>query len=245
MLQGAATMKLKYTTALALSLLFPLAAQAVPMLQLDIEGGTYLDGTEETTVTTDSVFNLWALGETSRVTLGKTYYLSVALLPASENLGDPANFGSVTVDGIALGNTIGQAEFGTPPIEDIDNDLPSHGIFDTYYYEIAFLFDGSPTIDSYDAQDGNSANGSLYQRTFAIDASSLAFGYGLHFDLYTYDSEARRTRVTDFAPFSHDAAYCVELNCNPVEVTEPGTLGLMGLGLLGLLTLRRKIAPGR
>ncbi|HET8850154.1 MAG TPA: PEP-CTERM sorting domain-containing protein [Marinobacter sp.] len=28
-----------------------------------------------------------------------------------------------------------------------------------------------------------------------------------------------------------------------VSVTEPGTLGLMGLGLLGLLTLRRKIAP--
>ena len=77
---------------------------------------------------------------------------------------------------------------------------------------------------------------------FQIDASALASGYGLHFDLYTYgETNGGRTAITDFAPFSHDAAYCIELNCEPVKVSEPSTLGLFGVGLMSLVAIRRRL----
>lgn len=239
-------MKLKTLAALAVGILGANTALAIPTLQLDIDGGTYVGGSEESTVTNDSTFDLWALGDTSGVNTAFDYYLSIALLPQTQNVGDIANLGGVTVNGTALSTMAGNAEYGTPPIETVSNggELGPHGIFDTYYYELAFSFAGDPTIASYNVQDGTAgpAGDELFKHVFQIDASALASGYGLHFDLYTYgETNGNRTAITDFAPFSHDAAYCIELNCEPVKVSEPSTLALFGVGLMSLVAIRRRL----
>jgi|TARA_R110002124_G_scaffold81502_2_gene214870 PEP-CTERM motif-containing protein len=239
-------MKMRTLAALAIGMLGSSSVLAVPTLQLDIDGGTYLGGTEESTVTNAATFDLWALGKVPSVDTTIDYYLSIALLPQSQNIGDPANLGGITVNGTALSSLIGDSEYGTPPIESISNggELGPHGIFDTLYYQIAFSFDGLPTVASYNVQDDTAgpAGEELFKQVFQIDASSLAMGYGLHFDLYTYgETNGNRTAITDFAPFSHDAAYCVDRNCEPVEVSEPSTLALFGISLIGLVAIRRRL----
>lgn len=226
-------MKLHALAALALGLLGANTALAIPTLQLDIDGGTYVGGSEESTVTSDSTFDLWALGDTSGVNTAVDYYLSIALLPQTHNAGDIANLGGVTVNGTALSTLPGSPEYGKPGALKQD-----HGIFDTYFYELAFRFAGDPTIPSYNVQDGTSGpkKDELFKHVFQIDASALASGYGLHFDLYT-DGENGSNK----APFSHDAAYCIELNCEPVKVSEPSTLALFGVGLMSLVAIRRRL----
>ena len=68
---------------------------------------------------------------------------------------------------------------------------------------------------------------------FMVDATGLLDGYNLHFDLYTY--EAGNRRVTEFAPFSHDAG-------TSTEIPEPSLWSLLLLGSLmiaGFTFLRR------
>lgn len=240
-------MNLKTLAALAIGLVSANTALAVPTLQLDINGGTYVgESSEQSTVTNDPTFDLWALGDTSEVNTAFDYYLSIALLPQNENVGDIANLGGVTINGTALSMLSGNADYGTPPIETVSNggELGPHGVFDTYYYELAFSFAADQTIASYDVQDGSAGppNDTLFKHVFQVDASALASGYGLHFDLYTYgESNSNRTAITEFAPFSHDAAYCIGLNCEPVKVSEPSTLALFGIGLMGLVAVRRRL----
>ncbi|EMP54193.1 hypothetical protein MSNKSG1_17446 [Marinobacter santoriniensis NKSG1] len=226
-------MKLRTLAALAVGILGANTALAIPTLQLDIDGGTYVGGSEESTITNDPTFDLWALGKTSGVNTAVDYYLSIALLPQTQNPGDIANFGGVTVNGTALSTLPGSPEYGKPGAL-----KQSHGIFDTYFYELAFRFAGDPTIPSYNVQDGDAGpkKDELFKHVFQIDASALASGYGLHFDLYTYsDNGSNKT------PFSHDAAYCNNRDCNPVKVSEPSTLALFGVGLMSLVAIRRRL----
>lgn len=237
-------MNMKTLAALTIGMLGAGSALAVPTLQLDIDGGTYVGGSEESTVTNSPTFDLWALGVVGGVDTSVDYYLSIALLPQTENVGDPAGLGNITVNGVTL-SSLGLSEYGTPPVETVSNggELGSHGVYDTFYYELMFSFAGSPTIASYNVQDGTAGpvGEELYKKIFQIDASSLAFGYGLHFDLYTYgETNGRRTAITEFAPFSKDAAYCTSLECDPVEVAEPSTIALFGIGLMSLVAIRRR-----
>ncbi|MBC7191685.1 choice-of-anchor N protein [Marinobacter sp.] len=239
-------MNLKTLAALAVGLLSANIALAIPTLQLDIDGGTYVGGSEESTATNNATFDLWALGDTSSVNTSLDYYLSIALLPQTKNVGDIANLGGVTVNGATLSTLSGNAEYGTPPIENISKggELAPHGVFETYYYQLMFSFSDDPTIASYNVQDGSlgPANDELFKHVFQIDASALASGYGLHFDLYTYGgTNNKRTAITEFAPFSHDAAYCIGLKCEPIKVTEPSSLALFGIGLMGLVAVRRRL----
>ncbi|PSF12353.1 hypothetical protein C7H09_03860 [Marinobacter fuscus] len=235
-------MAIKILAAITTGMLIAQSAVALPILQLDIDGGTYLGGSEESTVTDTSSFSLWALGKTSEIDLSVDYYLSVALLPATtDHVTDIANFGEVMINGTKLSSFASTFEYGQPPIESIDGELAPHGVFDTIYYELAFKFDTLGNVSAYNVADDSAAPGELYREIFDIDASALNTGYGLHFDLYTYgDSKGDKIRVTDFAPFSHDAAYCIGLDCEPHEVTEPSTLALLGLGLISILGIRRR-----
>lgn len=233
------------------------SAYAVPTLQLDIESAntTYNAGTQ-TVVTNDATFQVeayaWGDKAPNLIDTGVWYYLSVALTPQGSNVG-PAAFGDiVTVNGVAL-SSLASMEYGKPPIESVDNELASHGIYNTTYYEIAFQFDGTK-VATYNTQDGVAANDgtNMYAKYFDFDTSALADDYGVHFDLYTYGQTSKtRTGITEFAPFSHDAEYlaggdpvcdptkedcipvCVGPNCVPT-VSEPSTLLLMGAGLAAL-----------
>ncbi len=229
------------------------SAYAVPTLQLDIESAnTTYDAATQTVVTDDATFEVqaYAWGDTAPnlVDTGVWYYLSVALTPKASNVG-PSAFGDVvTVNGVAL-SSMAAMEYGTPPVATVDHELATHGIYDTTYYQIAFQFDPTQKVATYNTQDDVAANDGtqMYAKYFDIDASGLSDQYGIHFDLYTYGSTEKGkktvTGITEFAPFSHDAEFTggnpvcnPQLEeCDPPSlVSEPSALLLLGAGLMGL-----------
>lgn len=213
-------------------------AFAVPNLQLDIVGDHYYDTTTQTIVATDSTFIVRALLDNTSI--DDTYYLSMAILPSISN--PLLNLGSFIFDTKDIApqtiEVVGGMTYGTPPEWVLDcKDLPSHGVFDTYYYLESFSFDSSYYVDAYNTQtDIAEANNDLYYYDFDIDVSDLDPSYILHFDLFnlgTYTKKGVQYQyVKDFAPFSHDA------EGNPVP--EPATVLLLGLGLIGLAGFRKR-----
>ena len=149
------------------------------------------------------------------------------------------------------------------------NDLGSHGIFDTFFREFTFKFDSVATVAAYNTQTKEAASGSMYKKDFVVDITGLNNPYVVHFDLYntsqkrdpiygdatckTYYTSGKKKgqcktwndkpilgyTITDidvnsFAPFSHDA------ESSQSKVPEPGTLLLLGSGLIGLAGFSRR-----
>jgi hypothetical protein len=112
-------------------------------------------------------------------------------------------------------------------VAEIFQDLPSHGIFDTYFTEIPFTLTGATRTNLYDVEYNSGGPGpenplgKLYYQEFAVDATGLNDDYFLHFDLYTGVDGAIK-----FAPPSHDVTHA------PV----PGALllGMLGMGVAGM-----------
>lgn len=231
--------------ALAAVAFVPMEAHALPSLQLDIAGGRY-DRSTETIVTNQDIFTLYALLNPNTFnTLGDTYYISAAVTP---QVTTPTSLGSFSFNGGTV-NITSDMDYGVPPLEAIltadKGDLPTHGVFPTYFREFSFQFDSANRINGYNSQDraksggaintAYSATGGMYFAAFNLDVSSLAEGYELHFDLYNtkLNPFTGDVDLTKFAPFSHDA------ETTSRSVPEPGTLLLMGSGLTGLYFSRR------
>jgi hypothetical protein len=229
-------------------------ARAVPALQLDIVGGVY-DAATETVVASGSSFTLLALatatGSTSAADiLNETYYISAAIVPPVAQ--DPGfNAGSFQINGVTINATDGNMIYGTPPTEGLGNpNLPGHGIFDSYYLELAFQFSAADTTTTYNSQDN--AGGALFDEAGAgsfflaleIDVSGLAPGRLLHFDLYnTKVKNNGAVTIDDFAPFSHDAESTLPSGPVPdtgVDVPEPASLAVFLTGLAAAFRLRRR-----
>jgi hypothetical protein len=245
---------------------------AVPTLQLTIQGGTYNNGTE-TTVATTNPFTLYALltpqnnCDTACLTalLADTYYVSAAVVPMTGPTG--ASLGSFTFDGATV-NVTGGMVYGSPPLETVlslvgsdPGDLASHGIFETYFTEFSFTFDGTVSTTPFDAQTTQPANalvdtnGGMYFVPFTVNVSGLTAGTQIHFDLYNSSVVACKNDncvagdidVDDFAPFSHDAQSSSSSSSSTGTGTsssngipEPGTLTLFGAGILGALFAYRR-----
>jgi hypothetical protein len=244
-------------------------AEAIPLLQLDIVGGTY-DTVSDTTVATSATFTLRALltpgasATTSEINtlLADTYYISAALNPATASGGAFGTFGwngtpySVTADMV----------YGTPPLDATlgDNEggeqLAGHGAFPSFFREFALTFSPSSTMTSYNVEPGgdSSGSGTSYFVEFTVVAA-LTGTNALHFDLY--DSilarcgsgpPANRPLCTPLdidlgnnAPFSHDAQSgpntSVFPDPPPPSVPEPTSFLLISAGLgLAAMQLRRK-----
>ncbi|UCE68022.1 MAG: choice-of-anchor N protein [Candidatus Zixiibacteriota bacterium] len=132
--------------------------------------------------------------------------------------------------------------FGFPPLPpelSPGNDLAPHSIYPAYFAEIRTgsygdslnvgdvqpdmllggeYWDPTPTP----AFPGAPANADGDWKMFTVDINGPV-GASVHFDAFTLDSLGN---VLRFAPYSHDATTTI--------VPEPGTIVLMGSGLLGL-----------
>lgn len=231
-------------------------AAALPTLQLDIGGGFY-DPVTATILTDQDSFTLYAYlsfdgtngnggptGKSMADLIGTTYNLWTALAPKVDSAAD---LGSFDLDGTTVSATSGMT-YGTPPVEpdhgNPDQDLPSHGVYDTYYLQTPFMFtdDLAHRADPYNTADATGSTPSysggdymLFQ-AFAVDRTALSDLYELHFDLGSTVYSTNHPddlQVGIFAPFSHDAG-------TGQKVPEPGTLILMGAGLVGLAVLGRR-----
>ena len=159
-------------------------AMAVPVLQLDISNGTYdASAGEESTITSENVFDLFALGKESsnNFSIDDVFHISAALTPKTGFSNPADDFGSFNISytdatGVVhVDETIAvtaDMTFGIPPLEanwhaaHDGGDLGSHDIFDTYFYEFSFKFDAGSTIGSYNTQDGAHSAGDLLLETF-------------------------------------------------------------------------------
>ena len=234
---------------LALSLA-PLA-HGLPMLQLGIGGGSY-DLATETIVTDADAFTLYAYGKASggkSVDVNEFHYISVAITP---QIGpDPVDFGSFIFGGTSYDINNPDVVWGVPPLEEnLDkdkHDLPTHGIYPTFFLEIEFLFDANQTTGfvntQYSPEYVPTDNGDmLFYQGFDFDTSGMIDGFHLHFDLYNTKAKNGDIDVDDFAPFSHDAGTIPQ----PAPVPEPNTTLLLFAAIAGLVFARReRLKPGK
>jgi hypothetical protein len=247
-----------------------ISAYAIPLLQLDIDGGTYVGAPiQDTVINTGNNFTLQALLATKpngpdKYTAGMEdgfFYISAAVVRLLDGgsyapLGSSSDsLGSFIFDGITIDVTADML-FGVPPVDaeqDFDaGDLSKHGVYETWFMEFAFSFAGDSMGNDNvcNAENGlGCVDGFIHE--FTVNVGGLTEGYGIHFDLYTVVSDDTDIDVKKSAPFSHDAtAFDGGGGGNPqcllnpdlcVDVPEPGTLALMGLGLIGVSMVRRRV----
>src|SRR5262245_36105462 len=250
-----------FCVAACVALLGARTAQAIPVLQLYIEGATYNSTTSAYELDISgsppgTPFRLWVIGNTagpgnhgpiSGVTLVASYAaasvqgLVMGVTPALA--GGTGTFGGVTDPSLPANPTFIQANTGT-------HTLPPHGVFDSSTAWQEFALGNMTLTDSQlaDFQNDSSPFGSLVNNAaqinvYEIVASGLsATGVvSLHFDVY--GTTQNGNLQSENSPFSHDASAAIPV----IHTPEPSSLALLGIGVSGLLVFGRRIgrrSPG-
>lgn len=225
-------------------------AQAVPPLQLYLEGATY-DAATETWVlvppesSSGDPFRLWALGNIvgpgghgplENVRLSVAYEAvdvapTITLTPSAI---DPLSFPGwidPTTPGAPIHIPPPVHDDGSVPVLGDGGNLPNHGQFGPgmHWQEFGLGYFGETTSSVADVIDELPLNPTELGGHINVYDISVLNGSGitLHFDLY---DTLIATNHAKFAPFSHDAEI----------VPIPGTavLAIAGFGLVGILKRR-------
>ena len=241
---------LLFTVALCL-VLGASTANAIPILQVYIEGATYDDASETWVVENTGSFRVWVIGNvdgeggagtiedvmlsaavsTAEITAGGTLSLT------GTQVGGTGEYNDVTDPSAALtpGAPTLSADGATPQLGDGSN-LPNHGQFGagTSFYQ--FSLGDFDLVDS-EISDFNGlssfptiADGTFTGQINAYDVTVSGFTK-IHFDAFNHVAGQQGARYV-FAPNSHDG--------EGGGAPEPGTMALFGIGLAGLAIVRRK-----
>ncbi len=254
---------LSVMTAIVLLTALGTKAEAVPLLQLDIQGGVY-DPVTQTIVAPGGQFTLYAIltpktnSTAAEITalLSKQYFVAAALSP---QLAPPGgNLGSFTI-GLQGGtqNTVSATSgmtYGVPPLETMSSlqgmdpgDLAQHGMYPTYFYQLGFYFSPLNTAVTYNTATNPggptpSATGGSYYVAITGNNTLLSNLYRLHFDLYNeavYNCATKKNPAA-CADVDIDSFAPFSHDAEVTQVPEPcvGITMLAGLGL-GIRRMRR------
>lgn len=246
-----------------------LAAQAVPLLQLYVEGSTY-DPDHESWVfdaALGETFTLWVIGNTAGPGgKGTISDVKLSIVYPDPNPGDGGSL-DITIDPTTVSSdpffdlfddpsipdqpipTVVNEDGDTPTLSD-GSSLAPHGVYGPgaewqEFFLDDFDLNDSPIADFIDAfpTSATPEAGQINAYDITVATSLNLDQIDLHFDAYDHVTAGNHARAV-FAPFSHDAGTGInepEPPVPPADVPEPATLALLSLGLAGIgIGFRRK-----
>src|SRR5688572_15902276 len=231
-------------------------AQAVPVLQLYIEGAVYNASTESWSVTIpeSGTIRVWAIGNvTGEGGKGTIHDVNLSIAYAATDsptftvtptrIGGTGSYNGFTdpSDSPSIG-TVVQGAPGTIPTLSDGSTLPNHGAFGDgvawrQYGLGDFTLSDSPTADFINSFPTTTSTSGSQINAYDINIAGTG---SVHFDLYNSVQQGNGRNIqyrAVNAPFSHDAD-----GGGGNEVPEGGSTAIMlGLALLGFGGLRRKL----
>ncbi len=248
-------MKKIITMAVLAFLLLAGVAYAIPNLQIYIEGATY-DPVSQSWITDQTNFKLWVLSDVSGGNKTGVYdvKLSAAFLASESGIGSITLTPTTVTSGLlpSPGDTstpgapvlyTAVPQVGTQPVMGDGSLLPSHGIYGTGIDWLGYNLGDMIAQDSPIGDYITSAPPATWPDMGQINAYNVTVtGFSeVHFDAFDHYVNASSGNFSYVnAPFSHDADTVPGGGPPPFETPEPGTLILVGCGLLAFAIHGRK-----
>lgn len=234
------------------------AAQAVPTLQVYIEGATY-DNQEESwkiTSASNAPLRLWAVGNVAGNGGKGPIYDVKAAFAYSSSAGDVSiniaptttnGYGGFTDPSVSTAPThVAIHTDGSRPVRSNGKKLPKHGVYgeNTHWQEWSFgdfTSTDSPIADFMDAFPQAPVEAAGQINAYEVSVTGLAEGEWVHVDLHGSIFNRSGKLKSVFAPFSHDAEFALlDAPITSTEVHAPGAGIIFVAGCIFLARSRQQ-----